>query len=88
MYRSQTSIFCQGKENWSSFSVTALRQNTKSTEHFKIVSPSIALPATRPSIRSPAAGSQKGRWETISGVSKDRWQIISGVCSGRCSKKA
>jgi hypothetical protein len=53
-----------------------------------IVSPSIALPATRPSIRSPAAGSQKGRWETISGVSKDRWQIISGVCSGRCSKKA
>ena len=53
-----------------------------------IVSPSIALPATRPSIRSPAAGSQKGRWETISGVSKDRWQIISGVCNGRCSKKS
>ncbi len=46
------------------------------------------LPATRPSIRSPAAGSQKGRWETISGVSKDRWQIISGVCNGRCSKKS
>ena len=53
-----------------------------------IVSPSIALPATRPSIRSPAAGSQKGRWETISGVSKDRWQIISGVCNGRCRKKS
>ena len=50
--------------------------------------PSIALPSTRPSIRSPAAGSQKGRWETISGVSKDRWQIISGVCNGRCSKKS
>ena len=53
-----------------------------------IVSPSIALPATRPSIRSPAAGSQKGRWETISGVSKYRWQIISGVCNGRCRKKS
>ena len=53
-----------------------------------IVSPSIALPATRPSIRSPAAGSQKGRWETISGVSKYRWQITSGVCNGRCSKKS
>ena len=84
LHRSQTNIFRPRQRKLVVVSCSCIK-----TTH-KIPGRSERCPrlfAPLPSIRSPAAGSQKGRWETISGVSKDRWQIISGVCNGRCSKK-